>query len=85
MFKFAFAYGNPTFAHRSSLWGKLLRLKALHQGPWCCLGDFNEMKESIEKVGLRLADHHRMTLSRDFLSDLGLMDLELKMLQVYMD
>lgn len=71
-------YGNPTFANRRSFWGKLLRLKPLHQGPWCCLGDFNELKESSKKVGLRPAEHQHMSLFRDFIDDAGLMDLELK-------
>lgn len=53
MFDCTFVYGNPTFVNRRNLWGKRLRFKPWHQEPWCCLGDFNELKESTENVGLR--------------------------------
>lgn len=78
MFKFIFVYGNRTFSQRRSPWGKLMRLKPQNQGPGCCLGDFNEMKESNEKEGVRPADHNRLELFRGFLNDSGLMDLEIK-------
>lgn len=53
MFKMTFIYGNPIVMERKDLWPKLLKLKALHEGPWCCISDFNDMVDSGEKDRLR--------------------------------
>lgn len=47
-------------------------------GPWCCMGDFNEMNSITEKEGLRPIAPIRITLFRDFLNATGLLDMDLK-------
>lgn len=60
------------------MWSKFLALQTDHSMPWCCVGDFNEMLAHYEKEGLMPFDQARADLFRQFLSDSGLMDLELK-------
>ncbi|KAJ1382120.1 Endonuclease/exonuclease/phosphatase superfamily [Sesbania bispinosa] len=46
--------------------------------PWIILGDFNELLYQHEKDGIHPQQQSRMNLFRQFVSDVGLMDLELK-------
>lgn len=78
VFDMTFVYDNPITPDRRTLWPKLLSLKPLHNGPWCCIGDFNEMVHSMEKDGLRLVEQGRLDRFRDFFNDSELMDLELQ-------
>lgn len=78
VFEMTCVYGNSTFSQRRNLWGKILKLKPSNQLPWCCFGDFNEMKVSFEKDGSRPIEPIRMRLFREFLDDSELGDLELK-------
>lgn len=77
-FEITFVYANPTFDRRRYLWGKLQYLMPRRQGPWCCIGDFNEMCSVTEKDGLSPVAPIRMSLFRDFLNSTDLMDLDLK-------
>lgn len=47
-------------------------------GPWCCMGDFNEINSITEKDGCRPIAPIGLTLFRNFLNATGLMDLDLK-------
>ncbi|KAJ1399226.1 Zinc finger, CCHC-type [Sesbania bispinosa] len=76
--KVAFLYGNPTFQQRRHLWGRIQALRTSIQRPWTIMGDFNELLYPFEKDGLRPHQQHRIDLFRIFVSDMGLMDLELK-------
>lgn len=77
MFELSFVYGNPTFANRRHLWNKLLNLRPSNDGPWCCMGDFNEMNFVAEKDGLREVAPIKINLFRDFLNSNNLMGMEL--------
>lgn len=50
----------------------------LRGGPWCCIGDFNEMNSITEKDGSRPVAPIRISLFREFLDSIGLMDMDLK-------
>lgn len=78
LFDLTFVYGNPTFDQRRLLLRKLERLVPRRNGPWCCIGDFNEMISLSEKDGCRPIAPIRMSLFRDFFNSGGLMDLDLK-------
>ncbi|KAJ1414056.1 Endonuclease/exonuclease/phosphatase superfamily [Sesbania bispinosa] len=73
-----FLYGNPTFHQRRHLWSRLHALRTGSNRPWTILGDFNEFLHQHEKDGLHPHQQHHMDLFRQFVSDMGLMDLELK-------
>lgn len=78
MFDLTCVNGNPTFDQRRLLWGKLERLRPRRNGPWCCIGDFNEMLSINEKDGCRPIAPIRLSLFRYFLNSTGMMDLDLK-------
>ncbi|KAF8084972.1 hypothetical protein N665_0691s0011 [Sinapis alba] len=44
-------YGEPAVGNRPKLWERLSRIGAHRNEPWCMLGDFNEIKNSEEKIG----------------------------------
>lgn len=64
-----------TFVYGRHLWRKLELLKPRHGGPWCLMGDFNEMLSIADKEGVRPITPIRMNLFRDFLNSVDLMDL----------
>lgn len=56
-------------------WSCLRRLKAKHSIPWLCVGDFNEIARSHEKLGGRLRLARQMQDFRDVLDECGFRDL----------
>ena len=56
------------------------RICVLHVGnsPWMCIGDFNELAYHDEKVGTRLHCQNKINLFREFLNNVGLMDMSQK-------
>lgn len=77
-FEITFVYKNPTFAQRRTLLQKLSRLKPSGGGPWCLMGDFNEMLHNSEKDNTKPVGSIRMTLFKDFLNTNDLMDVILE-------
>lgn len=67
-----------TFHQRQLLWADLRHLRHSNTQPWICLGDFNEVLYSWEKISKRHAESYRMQSFRDVLYDCALMDLETK-------
>lgn len=67
---------------KGDLWGKILNLKPRNDGPWCCIGDINEMTSITEKEGSRPIEPIWLNLLRDFLNVSELMDQELKCFKV---
>lgn len=78
LFQITFVYGNPLFRLRRQLWPKLELLQPLRSGPWCLMGDFNEMLSISDKEGLDPVAPIRLQLFREFLDNANLMDLQLK-------
>lgn len=65
-------YGNPVSSQRSQSWELLRRLKVLRNDPWLVCGDFNEILDDIEKVGMRLRNARHID---DFRSTIEWCDL----------
>ncbi|KAJ1427377.1 Endonuclease/exonuclease/phosphatase [Sesbania bispinosa] len=73
-----FLYGNPQFQQIRYLWARLQALRTHSNTPWMILGDFNEMLHHFEKDGLHPLHQQRSDLFRQYVSNMGLMDLEIK-------
>lgn len=78
LFDMTFIYGNPVFAQRRWFWNKTEKLMPKDGGPWCCVGDFDEMNSICDKDGTRHVAPIRLSLFRDFLDSTSLTDLDLK-------
>ena len=44
-------YGPIKVSKKSAFWNHLLELNTIIDTPWCLLGDFNELEESLDKEG----------------------------------
>lgn len=71
-------YGHPDWTKRHDALALLSHLKHYQPIPWLCLGDFNEILDQSEKVGVSLRHdvqmaQFRTTLEECNLSDLGFM------------
>ena len=69
-------YGWPEAAQRAKSWVLLTHLRSFVDGPWLCIGDFNAMLHSSEKLSRRPAqwsqvNDFRATLEECELEDLG--------------
>jgi len=73
-----FVHAPTTLSERLLLWQKLRELHSDNHHPWLCVGDFNEILYSWEKVGKREADQHRIAAFRELLNDCSLMDIDTK-------
>jgi hypothetical protein len=70
-------YGEPKADRRRIFWDRLRFLKAQWDGPWVCLGDFNEVLYSDEHLGANARGEAQMRQFRDCLEDCHLVDLGL--------
>lgn len=50
--KFTGIYGNPEAENRKESWSLLRYLSTLSPLDWICMGDFNEIVEEAEKIGV---------------------------------
>ena len=73
-----FVYGKPLFNDRRLLWGRIRALHHHQNSPWMCFGDFNEITNQDEKVGLHPHGPNKITLFKEFLHDACLMDMDVK-------
>ncbi|KAJ1380515.1 Endonuclease/exonuclease/phosphatase superfamily [Sesbania bispinosa] len=73
-----FIYGNPTFQQRTNLCDRIQALRICLDRPWIMIGDFNKLLYQHEKDGMHPQQQLRMNLFRQFFSNSGLMDLEVK-------
>lgn len=46
-----FVYGEPRTEHRHIFWDRLRFCRSQWDGPWLCIGDFNEALSSDEHMG----------------------------------
>lgn len=69
-------YADPNFNNRVKLWEKLKDLGSNFNGPWLCIGDFNDIASIWEKQGGRGVNNFRMEVFNNFVSESGLIDLE---------
>lgn len=68
-------YGWPKASQKHKTWAMLSHLSSLVQGPWCCIGDFNAILQSSEKLSrfppsFKQMDEFHMTLDSCNLADL---------------
>lgn len=70
-------YGESALERKKETWRLLKILKQQHQGgrPWLCVGDFNEILASNEKVGGAARPQHYLDGFRDALIQCGLRDI----------
>lgn len=50
-FFYTAVYARNAFDRRQVLWGDLIQLKIHSQGPWCLMGDYNNVLYTDERVG----------------------------------
>ncbi|KAM0834300.1 hypothetical protein ACQ4PT_063687 [Festuca glaucescens] len=68
-------YGEPRKELRYQFWDRMRFLRTCQDGPWLCLGDFNEALHKEEHLGARERDEHQMQMFRECLEDCGLVDM----------
>ena len=68
-------YGWPDQAQHTKSWALLNHLKTLVDGPWLCIGDFNAIIHSSEKLSRRPCQMSQVELFREALDDCKLEDL----------
>ncbi|KAH7840972.1 hypothetical protein Vadar_024028 [Vaccinium darrowii] len=71
-------YADSIYSNRSLMWDDLQSLGSSFNGPWLCIGDFNEVSSIWEKQGGREINSNRLERFNNFVSDSGLIDLEFK-------
>ena len=75
LWRVTFVYGEPKTEQRHIFWDRLRFLKAQWDGPWLCIGDFNEVLSSDEHLGASDRGEAQMRLFRECLEDCQLVDL----------
>ena len=60
VWRFTGFYGHPETNKREEIWTLLESLKHSNQIPWLCIGDFNEITSSLEKVGDNIRSARQM-------------------------
>jgi len=70
-----FVYGEPRTENRALFWDRLRFLRAQWEGPWVCIGDFNEILSNEEHTGPTARGESQMRQFRDCLEDCQLVDL----------
>uniref|UniRef100_A0A803PWX1 Reverse transcriptase domain-containing protein n=1 Tax=Cannabis sativa TaxID=3483 RepID=A0A803PWX1_CANSA len=67
-------YGNPEASLRKFSWQLLRNLKKEVQGPWLCVGDFNEIVSLAEKIGGRDRPPEAMDGFKEVIDDCRFID-----------
>ena len=73
--RFRSFYGRPKEHCKHESWNYLKHLHTRDSLPWVCLGDFNEILNSVEKQGRFPKSHRLMEAFRSTLLHCGLIDL----------
>lgn len=71
-------YGWPKVSQKTKSWALLNHIKSFVDGPWVCIGDFNAILCSIEKLSLRSANSQLMEDFHHALEQFELIDLGYK-------
>lgn len=71
-------YGWPEASQRGKSWALLNYLKYFVDGPWVCVGDFNAILSSVEKLSRTPPQQRLMDDFREALESANLMDLGFK-------
>ena len=73
--RFTGVYGYVDSTRKQETWSLLHCLHCKYTLPWMCVGDFNELLWSHEKLGFGPRQDCKMKEFRDVLDECGLMDL----------
>jgi hypothetical protein len=68
-------YGHPDVRKRVEAWNLLRHLSQLDPIPWMCIGDFNEILESLETSSNSIRPRSQMQAFQNTLGDCNLADL----------
>lgn len=68
-------YASPHYDNRRFLWDELCTVADNYDGPWCLIGDFNDVMASHEKSGGRPIDSYRVNAYSDCINHCHLFDL----------
>jgi hypothetical protein len=68
-------YGHSDWTKHHESWALLNHLRSFAPMPWLCVGDFNEIIEQSEKMGVVLRRESQMTQFREVLEDSHFSDL----------
>ena len=71
-------YGWPEACHRYKSWELLTHLRTFVEGPWLCIGDFNAIIQSTEKLSKRPSQMSQIDSFREALESCQLEDLSYK-------
>lgn len=71
-------YGAPRREDRLGVWDELRKFNNGSDTPWCCIGDFNELRSNFEKKGGRIRPLCSFLDFESFISDSDFIDLEFK-------
>ncbi|KAG5529490.1 hypothetical protein RHGRI_030022 [Rhododendron griersonianum] len=74
----SFIYGSPNREGRDQVWEDLKGIGRTEILPWLCIGDFNEILSSEDKMGGNIPNPARFTSFHGMLSACGLVDLGFK-------
>ncbi|XP_062028816.1 uncharacterized protein LOC133744789 [Rosa rugosa] len=73
--RFTFFYGPPYLEDKAQFWSSLDHIFSSHEGPWICVGDFNELVSNDEKEGGIPWHWNRIRYLKNFMDRHGLFDL----------
>jgi hypothetical protein len=79
----ALVYGEPKADIDIFSWDRLRFLRAQWNGPWVCIGDFNEVLSSDEHLGVSAKGEAQMQQFWDCLEDCQLVDLGFFVLDIH--
>ena len=68
-------YGHPDLAKRDLVWQQLKTLKGWSHPNWLCIGDFNQVLNSQEKLSFNQGNIVGANLLQQIIDDLHLCDL----------
>ena len=74
--KFTGFYGHLVWTKRHESWSLLRHLNTYLPQAWLCVGDFNEITNQTEQVGVNLRREGQMAQFREVLEECNLCDLE---------
>lgn len=73
--RLSYFYGEAQTHLRHNTWDTMRNLATLHDMPWVCLGDFNEVLRHDEHDGIGTRSQSQIQGFRDAVDDCGLLDL----------
>lgn len=68
-------YGWSEASQKAKSWALLNHIKSFVEGAWLCIGDFNAILSSVEKLSLRASDSRQIDDVREALEQCQLVDL----------